>query len=124
MDENWAAIVVSTLTGLFGLVSLIVTQFLAKNKSKAISPSPSEMAEAAMGAETTNRRAEADTLAYIRHELREHKVSSRDNFLDLKEDHQESRRVMREYFIRMEEILHKVREECAKDCDCHKHRSR
>ena len=95
MTDPLAVVIAAAVTGLFGLLSVIATQILAKKKTAQIEPrelSPREEAEQILKGLPI---ASIDLTAAILRELREYNVTTRDSFRDVKQDLQELKDAIR-----------------------------
>lgn len=81
MDEQWAAILVSVITGGFGLLGIIFTQLAAKYRTKRLQPDANDVMAA--GGDTRSPR--LDVLMLMKHDLKAHDEMMKDNMRDIKE---------------------------------------
>lgn len=82
IDEVTAPVWIAIITGGFGVVSLLITQWFAKRKSGNIKPSSQDMAAALSDNENVPKM---DYLATIKHAIIESRRSSTDDHSDIKD---------------------------------------
>ena len=82
MDDSWAAIIVSAVTGGFGLLGILITQNAAKLKARKIVPNAMDIIGASEGIQNLPR---LDYLAAMKQDIQQFTQSERDAHHDIKE---------------------------------------
>jgi len=94
MDDGTAAIVVSIVTGFFGLAGVIWSSRRAKNKALPAQDDYSEATIAALA--QTPEAPSLDYLAAIKHDVKENRIENREHFREVREELGELRSLVRD----------------------------
>lgn len=97
MDENWAAVIVSLITGGFGLLGILATQFFAKKRTGGIKLSSYDIVAAS---EDSDMSARLSYLMLIKTDIKEIKSCQ-------KEEHQDIKGHLRDIKFLLQEIIQK-----------------
>jgi hypothetical protein len=83
MDASLSAVIVSLITGSFGVLGILATQWAAKHKTRNIKPDARDVMAASEREEQLPR---IDYLATIKQDIRQNRSIAREGILDIRED--------------------------------------
>lgn len=105
MDANWAAIIVSIVTGGFGLIGIFITHKAAKSKARKMRPSEMDLMTSTEGTQGIPR---LDYLANMRHDIKADLDNLKSHHQDIKSGLYDIRQDLREGFFELRQKIDRL----------------